>query len=540
MRVPSTRSAIFTLGLGFAGLVVAIWLAVFFTDAARPLTSGEKAELLAAENYRHFSVSAPLPPSPRHWEQSFVLIEDGRRVPLARESTALLLAITRGHRAAAGVVAFGFMTAMLGWLATRRGGAPRGSSLCVALTSLALAHAWAWQLVDPAPFLVAGFAALFVGAWLDHRVGANRSWLLGAGLSGLALSAIPLLVVAALAAMIDGLLSRPGRAALPTSGDVAPSFFRRFLPALILPVCVLAFLGMINLASTGHFSVSPAAAYHEKNSIAPTWFWQPIGTPPANVDPVIERYDQQVALPAARWPTPVYQAWTARIVNGVRYGGGVAIALAAVAAALAFCPAHRLRPILLLESLVLLLSLVRYSFSPEWWCLLAPIWLWTLLESIRFWPKASSRRMVVAGVVIGLGQVVALAWAPQIKPTNAEYGFKTRSKEILDHLATKPGSHLVFTSYDLATDARLDASHTPRNWAKSPVLFTRDLDPAQNAALVAAMPERTAWQAIVYPDRIGLAVWKPQSSENSTRSAMPAAPIPDTKTTQDNAPVRTP
>lgn len=539
MRVPSARSAVFTLGLGFVGLVVSIWLAVFFNDAKRPITPGEQAELLAAENYRHFSVSAPLPPSSRHWEQSFVLIENGRRIPLARESTAILLAITGGHRAAAGVVAFGFMTAMLGWLATRGGHAPRGASLCIFLISLALAHAWAWQLVDPSPFLVAGFGALFLGAWLEHRTGAGRPWLLGASLAGLALSAIPLLVIAALAAALDALRKPHGRAAT-TSGSVAPSSFRRFLPALILPLFVLGLLGMKNLATTGHFSVTPTAAYHEKNSIAPTWFWQPIGTPPADVDPIIERYDQQVALPAARWPTPVYQAWTARIVNGLRHGGGAAMALAAVAAALAFCPTHRLRPVLILGSMVLLLSLFRYSFEPEWWCLLAPIWLWTLLEGIRFWSSASSRRMVVTGVVIGLGQIVALAWTPQIKPSNAEYGFKTRNKEILDHLATKPGSHLVFTSYDVTTDARLDASGTPRNWTRAPVLFTRDLDPAQNAALAAAMPERTAWRAIVYPNRIGLAAWKAQPAGDSTSSAKAGDAIPSTDTTQAPPPVRAP
>ena len=524
MRVPSARS-VFSLGLGFLGLAVSIWLAVFFDDAKRPVTPREQAELLAAENYRHFSFSAPLPPSPRHWEQLFVLIDDGRRVPLANDATALLLALTGGHRAGAGVLAFGFMSAMFGWLTTRGGNAPRGTLFCVLLTGMAIAQAWAWQLVDPAPFIVAGFGALFVGAWLGRRSGLDRSWPLGAGMAGLALSAMPLAIIAALAVLIDVVLSSQAAHARPP-GAMTISRPKRLWPVLVLPLVVLAFFGMKNVATTGKLFVTPTAAYQEKNSIAPVWLWEPIGVPPPNVDPVIERHDQLVSLPASRWPTPVYQAWTARIIRGVRSGAGVAVAIAAVAGAITLCPARKLRPILVLGSLLLCLSLLRYSFQPEWWCLLGPIFLWTLIESIRNWRDASRRRRTVAAVVLGLGQVVSLAWSPQNKPTAAEYGFKLRTKEILDHLAKKPGKHLVFASYDTTADARLDASCAPRDWARASVLFTRDLDHAQNAALAAAMPDRTVWRAIVYSNRVGLLDWTPSAPGVPTDSATSAETTP--------------
>lgn len=510
MRVPSART-VFTLGLGFVGLAFSIWLAAFFSDTKRPITSQERADLLAAENYRDFDWSASTPFSPSHWEQSFVLLTDATRIPLAREETALLLAIVQGNREVAGVIAFGFMCLALAWLASRGDQLPRGGFFALALTALGIAHAWAWQVTDPSPFLVAGFSALLFATWIEGRAGTVRPWHLGVAAGGLLLCSPVLLVAFAAAVGIDVILER---CAVSSGLGFFPTASRNWIAALVLPVLVLFALGLRNWHASGSPWVSPAAAYLAKNSVAPTWLWQEVGIPHENVDPVLERYDHFVSVPAARWAIPVYQAWTARLVDGVRHAGGGVLALSTLAAGLFLCPGRSFRPVLLLGGVIAVLSLVRYSFPAEWWCMLTPALLWGLLEGAKRWPTSDGlpRRGAIAALVIATGQIVALAWEPQIKPPKIEYDLDSQLKEISGHLAKKPGKHLVFVSCDESTDARLDVARLPRHWTNTPILFARELAPEKNTALVKAMPDRKPWRILIYPGRIGLLEWKPTPS----------------------------
>ncbi len=508
MRVLPARTALI-LGLGLFGFAFSIWLAVFFADAKRPLTAQERADLLAGENYRHLSLGSSIPPSPAHWEQSRVLLGDGVRAPLSRESSALVHAVTGGHRAASATLAFGFMSLALAWVGTRGGIPVRGLVPALCLVLLSVAHAWSWQIVDPTPFLIAGFSALFFGAWVEQRAGRNHPWCMGAGVAGLLFSAPLLGMIAALALGGDAWLSRRGAVA---SGEARPvSLFGLGAAVLVLPLVALFALGIRNWHATGSPVVSPTSAYLAKTSLTPTWLWQPIKVPPEGGDPVMERYDQLVALPASRWPVPVYQAWSARVVDGVRHAGGGVVALTAVVVLL-FCPLASLRPVWLLAGFMSLTALLRHTFPAEWWCLLTPALLWSLVEGARHGAGGISRRRFATAVaMISLGQTVALAWEPQLKPAPAEYSFNTQLKEILEHLTKKGGKHLVFVSYDPSTDARLDAARLPREWRDEPILLARNLSSEQNAALVRAFPDRAASQIVVFPGRIGLLDWKPQS-----------------------------
>lgn len=509
-----TRSPRRLLPLWFAlgGLVFSGWLTLFFHDDQRPTSPQERADRLAAANYAALSFHASSPPSPAHWAQMQVWQNPatGDRQGLARESAALLLAATGGRDRVAGVLAFSLAAGCLGLLLRSSEGS--GPKIVAALALLGVAHGRAWQMSDPFPYLVLASAALSLCGWLRLRGSPSTAAAcqLGCGSALLLLCNAPLFVIFLAAVVIDAILLRR-EGTVPIRAALKPLKIGGL--ALVLAV---AFLLLRNHATTGSFVRSPQADYIARNVSAPVWFWQSVGSPQPNLDPVLERYDELVAIPAARWANPVFTNWSKRLAEGAAYAGGILLVLASLAAALAL-PAKEARPAWLTAAGLAIFALVYYPFSSSYWTLATGLLVALAgLAFSRLAPaekRGPTRRVLIFLVVL---QISLLPEAPQARLSDAEYGFAKRMKEVSDKISEKPGQHLVFASLDSGADPRLEPSDLGRDWQNTRILYARDLDATRNAELVAAMPNRTAWRIVIFRDRIGLMPWKPAAPKDSS------------------------
>lgn len=504
------------------GLFFATWLAVFFHDSARPNLPQERADRLAAQNYLAAALSAPTPPSPAHWAQLLVWQDPGTgaRHPAAREAAALVLAATGGRPRVSGVVAFGLAAAALGWLLCALPRPVAGTAtLLGAGTLLAVAHGRAWQMSDPAPYLILAASALSLGAWWRHRSAPSPrvAWILGFGVAAMFLCA------PALGWLLLGLFGIDLARLLAASSPAArrPLFLPLSRAILVLGLLFLA-LTLRNHATTGDLLYSPERAYNRDCVTAPHWFWEMIRLPPVQLDPVIERYDELVAIPAARWESPVYRAWLNRLTEGIHYAAGIGVALGAFAVAMAL-PSRDTRPAWLICIGMAGVALVRYPLSSSWWAFASPALLALValgLARLHAFAPALPRRLLMAGAFL---QVAFLGSAPMARPTEVEYQFAKQLEDVAKKLNEKPGRHLVFVQIDDSADPRLEPADLPRDWTREPILYARDLKPEQNAELVAALPTYTPWTIVVLRDRIGLKPWTPPDSPRASRGGNPAA-----------------
>ncbi len=519
------------LWFALGGLAFAIWLNVFLHDAKRPFVPQERADRLAAENYLAGSLTATVPPSPAHWAQLLVWqdAQSGARYPLARQASALAIAACGGNAVVASVLAFALASGGLAWLLLRQ--STLGTGRLALLTALALAgvaHGRAWQMHDPFPYLVMAASTLALGAWLRQREAATKqcSLILALGFTGLLLCDSSLALLFGLMMALDSVFLRRSNPAISCS----PIKLRALIgTTAILTIVLLAGLGMRNHLITKNALLTPASDYRERNVTAPDWFWQTLGAPQPKLDPVFERYDELVAIPQAHWANPVYQSWFKRLYEGSFYLGGLALALAALAAALTL-PNRETRPAVLLCLGLAAISVLRYPYSSSWWPLLTPAVLSLACAGLSRVDLATgtkwSGRLIAAIALIHVGMLPS---APQAKPTAAEYSFVARLKEVRDKLTEKPGIHLVFTRFDDDADGRIEPADLRRQWPEQPILFARDLGLEKNSALAAAMPDRKPWRIIVFKDRIGLQPWTPapDTKAHSTPVDAPtASPAP--------------
>lgn len=498
-----------------ASLAFATWLSIFAADDARPSSPQERADLLAAENYRSLELSAPMPPSPPHWAQRYTGFaeEAGRRYVVARESAALWMAAWGGSAKLAGVVAFGLAGFVLAWavlgIDSTRSPLPR--LLLAASAMIGVAHGRDWQTHDPLPFLILAGAALCLGAWVRLRDQKRSAWLAtftGLGFALLLLSAPALALVMAIALGVDAIFQRRSR-----EQRRFPAFeTKAWLTFALFPLLAFLFMGVRNQAIHGSPWKSPAYVYASTHITAPSWFWERVRTPPDHMDEVLERFDETVALPESRWSAPVYRRWLEGAGRGLALGGGWALGAAAVLS-LCIAPDPRIRALALTFVGMFGLVLVRFRVPDEWWPFAAPamvlITAWSLTKIS--WRTPS----VVFCVAVWL---VALLHAPKSQLTAAEYTYSAQIKEVVGKLAETPGQHLVFVRMDDSSSARLEPADLPRAWETKDILYARDLSPQQNAFLAAALPDRVTWRIIVFNNRIGLQRLPPSDNRSPTSS----------------------
>ena len=513
----SNRPSLLPLWFFLGGLALALWLHVFLADTKRPVSTQERADRLAAQNIAHFALTASTPPYPTHWAQRDVWQdpESGARHPISRDSAAVLIAACWGKPSAAGILAFALAAAALAWCLARPlalSGAP--GILVPTLALLTVAHGRAWQMIDPFPYALLASAAFALGAWLRFRTDPSKinARLLGAGSAALLLCEPALCIPFIIAVLVDACLEKR-----TVSAGYAPGL-GKLLPALLLVLPVVIFWGLRNQILLGNLFYSPSSDYIARFVSAPRWFWQFLATPPANLDPVLERYDELVAIPGARWLNPVYQAWLLRFQDGAGYAGGLLLSLAALLSVL-LLPSRDTRAPWLMILGMLIIAALRYPLSSAWWPFITPALVYLALLGIsrvrQAIPVHTGAKLVAAFAV---AQVITLPFAPTAKPTEAEYAFEKRFEEVAKKLRETDGNHLVFVQLDNAADGRIEPANLPRDWNEQRILYARDLKPAQNAALVAAMPDRKPWRILVFRDRIGLQAWKDDSVKESVSS----------------------
>ena len=514
-----------TLGFALGGLALAIWLSVFFHDPKQPSSPEQRADLLAASNYAALSLFAPLPPSAPHWEQLLVLQAPGNkgRYPIAHEAAALTIALAGGSPRIATVLALGAASLSLGWLLNRRPRPRTGiDALVTGLALLAICHGQAWQLTDPHPFLILAFSALALGAWFELQkppAKKTSALLLGAGLSGLLLSSPVLFtcfIVSAVADLVWRLLKSPS---VPGAKIPVPVLLVAALPVLL---SFLA-LGARNQAVIGSPWQSPSAYYLEHKTSARVWFWDGVRAPPARLDPVMERYDELVLIPRTQWQAPIYKIWLERLFKGAYQAGGVVLAALALLVLLNRASARTHMPLLLLLGMAAIF-LLYYSPNPPWWTFATAPLAWLVANGGDILaPLPLARRNFAA---LSALQLLTVIWGPQNKPLPAEVFFQNRMAEVAEKVRQTPGKHLIFTNLDDSADGRLEPADLHRDWDAYTILYARDLEPAQNSALVASMPGRTVWRIVIFGNRIGLQRWPPPAATPAAPSSPPAPAAP--------------
>ncbi len=94
--------------------------------------------------------------------------------------------------------------------------------------------------------------------------------------------------------------------------------------------------------------------------------------------------------------------------------------------------------------------------------------------------------------------------------------------------------------FDPSADARIEPADLPRDWRERSILYARELSAEKNAALVAAMPERTAWRIIVFQDRIGLQRWSAATEPDAASPGSAATPAAEPESAASLTPPSTP
>jgi hypothetical protein len=270
---------------------------------------------------------------------------------------------------------------------------------------------------------------------------------------------------------------------------------RRGWPALVILIVGGGIMAVYNSRVTGHALRMPFAEYARQFDVYPKfWFLPPHATPAypnavmAAVHTIKERgrFDLLHTWPG-RWATAV--EWARRLL--IMHARPVLLVVPLAASLLV----PRARRVWLIVLVFLLGLMAENWFLPHYAAPVTPAIVLLLVlgwERLSAWggPMSPFVRRLGRGVAVGFAVAAALS---AFAPADPDLQRFTRADLLAEQPALRQGRHLVFVRYTADHPVEDEWVYNGADLAQQPILWARSLDPAQDAAVIAAYGPRRTW-----------------------------------------------
>jgi hypothetical protein len=510
------------LAIALVGLVASL-VAVstsLLLGIPRPRVHDEFSYLLAADTFAHGRVTNPTHPMWKSFETIHVIHQPSYASKYPPAQGLLLAAGTvLGGRPVVGVwIGAGLACAAISWMLMAwmppRWAVLGGLLAATHLTILEWGHGY-----FGGPIAATG-GALVLGASqrLSRRPKAADGLLLGLGLAilansrpyeGLALSLL------ALAPLLVSLARRDARGRLET--------LRAIVPAALVLVPAFAMMGYYNARVTGHPLRMPYVVHERTYATAPVFAWQPMKpSPPYHHKAVRDLHEGWEAKIAEEVHTArgLLSAWRERVsLYGDRHFPAfaapfslaplrmLAVALPVVLLQLPMVARSRILghprmrvPLLILAGFGVALMLETFTMHHYFAPALPLVFLITVqsMRYLRLWKHDGKplgrtlQRACLALYVVWLG-----LWVVHLRRSEAAgwgVGPNLRQRaDLIARLADDGGRHLVVVRYSPDHNAHAEWVYNDADLDHTPVLWAREMGPAETRELLRAFPDRRAW-----------------------------------------------
>ena len=490
------RAIAWTLALG-ALTLLAQAAACLLAGLPEPRVHDEHSLLLQADTFLQGRLANPSPARWRHFETFHVLTHPtyASKYPPAA-GAALALGRLLGHpllgvwfAGAAFVAAAAWM--LHAWLP------PLWARLAAVLLAANVVVGTDWSAGYRGPFVAAAAGALLLGAAerLRRRPGPMPGAVLGLALALLAASRPYEGLVLAVAALLP-LLARAVR--LPAWRRAA---LRGAAPAALLVVAGgLGWLAFYQQRVTGDPLRVPFLVYDGRHARVPLFLWQELREP-APSNPRMEAFYRQFEAEAWRrqhTPGGWLEAAAAETAATLRFYLGPALLLPLLCLPWAL-RSPRVRRAGWTALAVLASQLVIVPGTPRYAAPAAALLVYLAVEGwrrLRLWRRPHGRALAAA-----LPFAALLAIPGRVADLRPEpWSWELRRARLRERLEGLGGPQLVLVAYDPRSSPHAEWVFNEADLASTPVLWARALSPAEDCALVRAMPERRAWRLEVVED----------------------------------------
>jgi len=482
---------------------------------AWPFIHDEYSYLLAGDTFAHGRITNPPHPFWKHFETFHVLQQPSyqSKYPPAQGLVLALGQVVFGHPIVGVWLSLAFACVALYWCL--RAWAARGWSLfgatlpCIRFGSGPLWDSDLWAYWAASYW---GGAVAFLGACLAfgamprllRKPGWKPSLLLGLGFGILAASR-----------PFEGLL-----VALLISAFLCVGFLRKTKPshvlsavapgAFVVTLC-LATLSYYNWRVTGSPFTTPYTVYLDMYDVVPLFTFQELSPEPNYRHEILRRFQLEFMVPTFRQQQgePLMDIHSGRILSGFFLGTPLAL--------VTFLGLYWRSRWLLLVMLTLGTAALSHAvtlpgsgglFRPHYFAPFAPALLLLtirglrLLRTFRFGRHALGTpitRVVVVSCVVVFVAAAALRlhqqW-PAIGRWNRPEFIRRRFAERLPETGPK---HLVFVRYGLQHNIHREWVYNPSEIDAAPIVWAREMAPADNRALRDYYRDRKAW--VLEPDQ---------------------------------------
>ena len=470
--------------------------ACLYAGLPEPRVHDEHSLLLQADTFLHGRLANPSPARWRHFETFHVLVRPtyASKYPPAA-GAALALGGLLGHPLIGVWLAGAAFVAAAAWMlhALLR---PLWARLGALLLAANVVVATEWSVGYRGPLAAAAAGALVLGAAerLRRRPRARAGAVLGLALALLAASRPYEGLVLAGAALVP-LLARAAR--LPAWRGAA---LRRAAPAALLVLAGgLGWLAFYQQRVTGDPLRMPFLVYDERHARVPLFLWQELRDPPPG-NPRMDAFYREFEAEAWRrqhTPRGWLEAAAAETAATLRFYLGPALPLPLLCLPWAL-RSPRVRRAGWTALAVLASQLVIVPGTPRYAAPVAALLVYLAVEGwrrLRLWSpagRALAAALPFAAVLAIPGRMADLRPEP--------WSWELRRARLQERLAGLGGQQLVLVAYDPRSSPHAEWVYNDADLASTPVLWARSLSPAEDCALVRAMPQRRAWSLEVVED----------------------------------------
>lgn len=506
MLYGSERRAIISVG------VISFVAAVACTAirAHGPRVHDEFSYLLAADTFAHGRLTNPTHPMWRHFETMHVLMKPTMqsKYPPGQGLVLAVAQVVTGHPITGVWVSFALASMALYWClrpwTPRRWAFFGGLLPCLRFGTGLYFHDnhwtyWASSYWGGAVALLAG--CLVVGAtlrMLQAKAGRRESLLLGVGLAILAASR-PWEGLALAAPVLLLWIWRLGK------DGGAPALVRLLGPAMAITAVSICALGYYNFRVTGSASRMPYHAYMEQYDIVPLLRFQQFRPEPDYGNEQMRQYHLGFQAYMAKLQLAGYGFGLEDLRGVSAFLLGRPLAGAALLGLL-FWRSRRLALVVALlaigvaaHALTLIHPLWPHYFAPH-----VPLLILLVLRGLRVmhvWSFHGRRPAAYVADAIVIATVGALVFAGALsakKPNRAWDAFGLTRNGIIEQLLAQPGDDLIVVRYGPRHFVHSEWVFNLSDIDAQPIVWARELGPAENAALLEYFRDRHVW--LLEPD----------------------------------------
>lgn len=484
-------------------------LAASVTSAIRPawpIAHDEYSYLLAADTFAHGRMTNPSHPFWHHFETFHVLQQPTyqSKFPPAQGLFLAIGQVLTGEPIVGVWLSMAFACSALYWCL--RGWAPRGWALfgatlpCLRFGSGVFWNGdlwayWSASYWGGAVAFLGGCLALGAAPRLLRNPRRKHSLLLGLGFGILAASRpFEGLIVAILISVVLIVTLVRGHGCTAAIGKLAPA-------VLVTGAC-LCLLGFYHWRVTGSPSTTPYSVYADTYDVVPLFTFEELGDEPEYRHPLLRNFHLGFMMRNFRQQQedPAIELRDLSLLSGFFLGPSLTLVLT-----LGLLWHSRWLLFVLLALLAAAWShavTLSAVFRPHYFAPFAPILLLLVINGLRILHTFRFRRYLVGAPIaraVAMSCVLVFAAGVMLRARaqwplmGSSNQLESGRRRVLQQLSNKGPKHLVFVRYGPQHDVHREWVYNLSDMEEAPIIWAREMTPAENMALREYYSDRQAW-----------------------------------------------